>query len=276
MARKRLLAPELWVDGKVLRLDDFGKLVFVGMISQSDDEGLVEVDPPALRAALALRATQGRIGRAVEEVLAVGLAVRYDVDGQSFALLPGFFKHQSLDRPTPSKHPRPPDDLLGKHPGYVEGRREAFNRPTCRHRGLFGGAGSAESRRHVGDESATRRPELNGREKKIMRTAEPPDPRIREFREWFASRYAESFGTPYVPAFGADGKALKGVLAALDGASGLVADPVAALHDAAARFLGDTWPRDYGGHTIKNFCGQVNRYLVGARGSVSLLPPEPR
>jgi hypothetical protein len=89
-----------------------------------------------------------------------------------------------------------------------------------------------------------------------------PDPRIKAFLDWYGGQYAAQFKVPYVAAFGADGKALKGILAALERA-GIEADLPDTLKAAGQRFLEDDWPRQYGGHTIRNFCAQINRYLVG-------------
>ena len=83
------------------------------------------------------------------------------------------------------------------------------------------------------------------------------EPRVREFEHWWGTVYQKHFGVPYVCQFAADGKQLKDVLGALDVAGG---DALAALKAAAERFLADETRREYGGHTIRNFCRQVNRY----------------
>ncbi|MFC1806367.1 hypothetical protein ACFL09_05235, partial [Planctomycetota bacterium] len=130
MARQRMISPGLWHDGRVVRLgDDLALLVWIGMCSQADDEGLAEAEPHALKAALALRATVPEVEAALEKIFSIGLAARYKVDDQTFAILPRWYRHQRLARPAPSKHPRPPADLLAQFPEYIEARRRTFNGP---------------------------------------------------------------------------------------------------------------------------------------------------
>lgn len=122
-----------------------------------------------------------------------------------------------------------------------------------------------------------RRRRKEKKEKPSLASSEPtPDPRVRGFMAWYGAEHERRFRVPYVASFGADGKALKGVLAALDGKSELVGDPLVALREAAGRFFADDWPRQFGGYTLRNLCGQINRYLAGQNGGASLLPPEPR
>jgi len=165
----------LWTDGRVLRLNtNMAKFIFVGLISQSDDEGIVEADAHVLKAALALKASTKSIDDALERITNVGLGVRYQENGQAFVFLPGFFKHQRLDRPTPTKHPRPPAELLAKYPWYVKGRREAFNRPNSRHKGLFDGdtpdPGQEDSDTRLGHVSAASQTCLSEKKRKEKKT----------------------------------------------------------------------------------------------------------
>ena len=91
------------------------------------------------------------------------------------------------------------------------------------------------------------------------------DPRVGEFEHWWGVAFQERFKIPYVCQFAADGKQLKVALAGLDAGGG---DTMATLERAATRFLADDSRRKYGGHTIRNFCSQLNSYTVDE-------PPKP-
>jgi hypothetical protein len=49
MARKRLIAPEIWRDPKCLQLSVQEKLIWCGVISNTDDEGIFEPHPNSFR-----------------------------------------------------------------------------------------------------------------------------------------------------------------------------------------------------------------------------------
>ena len=138
MARRRYLAPEIWIDGRFLRLSTLARLMWVGLISMADDEGIVEADPNVLRAALGLvRHGRRKIENALDQIIDVGLAERYEDNGQAYIFLPRFYKHQTLKHPVPTRLHRPPDDVLAKHPEYVAARHAAFNASTSRYKGIF-------------------------------------------------------------------------------------------------------------------------------------------
>ena len=45
MARIRTVKPEMWTDGKVVRLTDGANLLFVALLNQADDSGRLKNDP---------------------------------------------------------------------------------------------------------------------------------------------------------------------------------------------------------------------------------------
>ena len=134
---RRIITSDLYHDKRVLKLPDSAKSVWVGIIAQTDDEGIFDPDPDVIRACMALNASPEQVAADVQRILDLKLAVAYQVNGAPLAFLPAFYKHQKLNRPTPSKHIRPPDDLLLDYPDYLDGRFTNFNQPQSRHRDLF-------------------------------------------------------------------------------------------------------------------------------------------
>ena len=112
MPRKRQIDPGFWTSEQVVGLSIPARLMFVGMISTADDEGRLK------GAALCLKLTVFP-GDAVElqqvaewrdEVVAGGLANRYQVEGTELLWMPNWHKHQHVNRAYPSKLPPHPDD----------------------------------------------------------------------------------------------------------------------------------------------------------------------
>jgi hypothetical protein len=107
--RIRTLKPEIHEDKAYGRCTYTARLLFVGLITQADDEGRLRGDLPLLRSRLypwddlALDVLQGWL----DELAQCGLIVCYTVAGDAFIALSGWH-NQKIDHPTPSKYPSPP------------------------------------------------------------------------------------------------------------------------------------------------------------------------
>ena len=119
MPRIRSLQPDLWEDEALGACSPLAMLVFVGLITQADDSGRLRAHPAKLRAILfpyREDMTARKIADALAELEAAELIQFYAVDGQQFAWLRSWAKHQRIDRPTASRMPEPPE--------FVEPSRE--------------------------------------------------------------------------------------------------------------------------------------------------------
>lgn len=119
MARIRTLKPSVWRDKAFCSVSRDARLLFIGLISNADDEGRFEADPELLRAAIyprdgfgATPDTQlfGSAGDAdvdvwLAELESVDLVRLWTVRGERFGDLPGWLNHQRIQRPTPSVIP---------------------------------------------------------------------------------------------------------------------------------------------------------------------------
>lgn len=109
MARIRTIKPEFWTAEQVMELSRDARLLFVGMWNFCDDAG---VHPAALKT---LKAevfpgddiTSGDIQTMVDEIIAQGLLVEFEHEGRRWWHVTGW-KHQLINRPTPSRYPKPP------------------------------------------------------------------------------------------------------------------------------------------------------------------------
>lgn len=116
--RIRTIKPDIWADERVGALSAGARLLFVGLITLADDEGRLR----ALQAAIVGHVfpyephATTMIDGWLEELTAGGLVTRYQVDGRPYMMLPGFRRHQVINRPSPSELPPPPDGNPGAIP----------------------------------------------------------------------------------------------------------------------------------------------------------------
>lgn len=107
MARIRTIKPEFWSDEKLTECSLSARLTFIGLWSFADDEGRMEFQPVRLKmqifpcGTVALTKLTEYFGELTER----SLIRRYVVDGKEFLDIPGFAKHQRINRPTPSRLP---------------------------------------------------------------------------------------------------------------------------------------------------------------------------
>ena len=109
MARIRTIKPEFWTAEQVMELSRDARLLFVGMWNFCDDAG---VHPAALKT---LKAevfpgddiTSAEIQTMVDEIIAQGLLIEFEHEGRRWWHVTGW-KHQLINRPTPSRYPKPP------------------------------------------------------------------------------------------------------------------------------------------------------------------------
>jgi hypothetical protein len=113
VARIRSIKPEIWMSPQVMNLSAHARLLFLGLITQSDDAGRGSADPRRLKAAIfgGDDVTSSDVRRWLDEVSAQRLAVVYEsVDHGILYELPSWKSHQSIDRPRPSAYPAAPID----------------------------------------------------------------------------------------------------------------------------------------------------------------------
>lgn len=106
-----MIDPNFWIDEKLGRLKREARLMFMGCISQSDDEGRLQ-GHTALLKSLIFPYDSDITLQEVEEWLSdlnkEKLILRYEVENQKFIEISNFAKHQTINKRTPSKLPAPP------------------------------------------------------------------------------------------------------------------------------------------------------------------------
>lgn len=109
MARIRSIKPEFWEDERVGALSIGARLLYLGLISLADDEGRFRASPTLVKAQIFPYDEQADVPTWMRELENAKRIIRYIFDGETFAAIGKFKKHQKIDKPSPSKLPSPQD-----------------------------------------------------------------------------------------------------------------------------------------------------------------------
>lgn len=106
---RRMITPEIWFNEKMSSLPDAGRLLFIGIFSNADDDGRLKASAKFLRAHIFPYddKTDGLVAELRDKCAQVGLIRLYTNGTQEFLDIPGWHEHQQIrkDRYTRSKLP---------------------------------------------------------------------------------------------------------------------------------------------------------------------------
>lgn len=142
--RIRTIKPDFWSDEMVASWPIVGRLSYIGLWNEADDEGRLRASVPYLKARLFPYDADIEMESVLAPIIASGRLVVYVVDGQTFGWLPKFVEHQVINRPSPSKLPPPPNEGSRKAHGKLSDRSRIAH-PGREGKGREGkGTGSGE------------------------------------------------------------------------------------------------------------------------------------
>lgn len=107
MARIRTVKPEFWTDEKIVECSIPARLLFVGLFNFADDKGCLERSPKRIKMQV-FPADTIDCEPLIMELITHGLLTEYSVNGSHYLQIPGFLKHQKINRPSNSNIPLPP------------------------------------------------------------------------------------------------------------------------------------------------------------------------
>lgn len=122
MARKRMIDPSFWTDEKLGLLTPMHRLLFMGLISNADDEGRLQGHPALVKSLIFpydIDITHQQVEEWLFDLHKEGLILIYEVGKQRYIWIPNFLKYQQINRPTPSKLPAPPENI-GDNNSFTE------------------------------------------------------------------------------------------------------------------------------------------------------------
>jgi hypothetical protein len=114
MPRRRILDPEFWEDEKIGVVGYPVRLLFQALWNLADDAGLLEADAKRIRAFAFRydRLSDATVARWLGKLEDMERVLAYEHRGRRYYVITRFHKHQTINRPTKSKLPRPPEELL--------------------------------------------------------------------------------------------------------------------------------------------------------------------
>ena len=105
MARIRTIKPEFWLDEDLCELSAENHLFAAALLNHWDDEGYFKANPKLLHAQIfALRDLSGTVPVFIQKLEKIGFLRLFDgSDGKKYGQVINFNKHQSINKPKPSK-----------------------------------------------------------------------------------------------------------------------------------------------------------------------------
>jgi hypothetical protein len=108
--RIRTIKPELWRDQDLQYLPIPARLLFIGLISNADDEGRLEGNPGLIRSIIFpcdVRVTSKHVDGWLALLDGAGFICRYNANDRPYIALTSWKTHQKIDRATSSHLPEP-------------------------------------------------------------------------------------------------------------------------------------------------------------------------
>lgn len=162
MARIRTVKPEFWSHPKTAVVCREARLLFLGLLNESDDEGRMRYSAKRLAGVLFPfdeDVTPEVIDGWVAQLVAGSLAIRYDVEGASYLAVPGFTEHQRISHPKVSVLPEPTSGTIAEPVRKERGRSAEAARGEVEGNGMEQGMemiAPQEAARKVSRERASR------------------------------------------------------------------------------------------------------------------------
>lgn len=124
MARIRTIKPEFWGDPKTGQCSRDARLLFLGLLNESDDEGRQLGSPRRIAGVVFPNdhdVTTRMVRKWLDELENAQLVVRYEVKTVPYLFIKGFMNNQKINRPSASRLPPPPNGHGSFSEGSVRG-----------------------------------------------------------------------------------------------------------------------------------------------------------
>lgn len=112
MSRRRMIDPNIWQSEDMSKLSVFDRLLFIGMISNADDEGRGRAHSSFLKSIIFPydEIDIDDINTALSRISSYTSVVIYEVNGKRYYAFKNWKCWQRVDKPTKSIFPPPPDN----------------------------------------------------------------------------------------------------------------------------------------------------------------------
>lgn len=103
MARIRNIKPDFWTDEKLVELDPWERLLFIGIWNFVDDEGFMPYSPKRIKMQV-FPGDSLEISRGLQNLISIGALTLYDSEAGQILKVTNWSKHQKVSNPSPSKY----------------------------------------------------------------------------------------------------------------------------------------------------------------------------
>lgn len=113
MARLRVIKPEFWDDEKLATISRDARLTFIGIWNHADDYGVVKGHTLWLKNNIypyddiKSQSFQGWLS----ELESIKVIAPFTVNDEKYYYIKNFLKHQTINRPSQTRNPNPPDNI---------------------------------------------------------------------------------------------------------------------------------------------------------------------
>ena len=115
MARCRIVKPEFWDDQRLSSISFQARLTYIGIWNFCDDYGVTKASALWLKSRIFPyddKLNMRDFKRWVAELVELRRIVEFTASGEVFYFIPNFRKHQVINRPSKTRYPEPPADIL--------------------------------------------------------------------------------------------------------------------------------------------------------------------
>jgi len=103
MARIRNIKPDFWTDEKLVELDPWERLLFIGIWNFVDDEGYMPYSPKRIKMQV-FPGDSLDVSRGVQNLISIGALTLYDSEAGQILKVTNWSKHQKVSNPSVSKY----------------------------------------------------------------------------------------------------------------------------------------------------------------------------
>lgn len=165
MARIRNIKPDFWTDEKLVELETWERLLFIGLWNFADDEGYMPYSPKRIKMQV-FPGDSLEVSRGIQSLISIGAVELFDSEFGQVLHVSKWSKHQKVSNPSQSKY-----SSIELTPAGEDPRKQAVRAPEITEPSLISTEDSVGLR--------TEREREGGRKKDLSST---PD----EFDRWYA------------------------------------------------------------------------------------------
>lgn len=120
MPRSRMVKPEFWTDEKLHRISRDARLTFIGLLTYSDDYGVVKGYAGGLRSQLypGDDLTVAQVETWLQELIDLQRIIPFSHNEEQYYHIVNFTKHQKINRPSKQRNPAPPPHVIERLSEY--------------------------------------------------------------------------------------------------------------------------------------------------------------